>query len=342
MKKIKMNKAHKYILILIAIFFIAFLCLKISMIREIIYLLFISFTIAYTLKPIQKTIEQRGIKKKIAAVVLICTLIIIIMAIFLLVIPSVFKESLNISSTIDNIQKIIDGFYLKLKPMNNNKTIYRIIDNLYGKINNQMISLFSKIFDSILNIGQNIVSIAVIPIIAYYFLSDGDNIGNKLLNFFPIKSRNMIKKISGDIDKILGRYIVSQLLLCVFIGVITFVILIILHIDFPIILSVLNAFFNIIPYFGPVFGAVPAIFIAFVKSPEKAIWLTIWLYVLQQIEGNILSPKITGDSVNMHPLIVIILLIAGGKVAGFLGMIVAIPIGVIIKVIYEDLNYYLF
>ncbi len=342
MKKIKMKKSHKYILIFIAIFFVLFLCLKISVFREIIYLLFISFTIAYTLKPIQKIMEQKGVKKKIAAILLICALIIMITAILLLVIPSVFKESLNINSTIDNIQKIIDNLYLKLKPINNNKTMYRILNNLYGKINNQMVILFSKIFDWILNIGQNIVSIAVVPIISYYFLADGDNIGNKLLNFFPIKSRNMIKKIGGDIDKILGRYIVSQLLLCAFIGVITFIILIILHIDFPIILSILNAFFNIVPYFGPIFGALPAIFIAFVKSPEKAIWLTVWLYVLQQIEGNILSPKITGDSVNMHPLIVIILLIAGGKVAGFLGMILAIPIGVIVKVIYEDLNYYLF
>ncbi|WPC40784.1 AI-2E family transporter [Clostridium sp. JS66] len=340
MKKVK--RIYKYILTIIIVFLIILLGLRSSAIREAIYLLFISFIIAYTLRPMNKYMEQNGIRKKFAAVSLICVLILITMTIFLLIVPSAFKESLNISYTIDKIQKIIDNLYSKLKPISNNKTIYAVINNVSIKMNNQLISLFSKIFDSALNIGQNIVSIAVIPIISYYFLADGDNIANKLLNFFPIKSRNMVKKISKDIDKILGRYIVSQLLLCAFIGIVTFAILIFLHVDFPIILSILNAFFNIIPYFGPVFGAVPAIFIALIKSPQKAMWVLIWLYLLQQIEGNILSPKITGDSVNMHPLMVIILLVVGGKIAGFLGMILAIPVGVMIKVIYEDLNYYLF
>ena len=126
------------------------------------------------------------------------------------------------------------------------------------------------------------------------------------------------------------------------IGIVTFIILIGLKVNFPVILSILNAFFNIVPYFGPIFGAVPAILIALIDSPQQALWTAVWLYMLQQIEGNILSPKITGDSISMHPLIVILLLIIGGEAAGFLGMILAVPLGVIVKVIYEDLNYYLF
>ncbi len=100
--------------------------------------------------------------------------------------------------------------------------------------------------------------------------------------------------------------------------------------------------FNIIPYFGPVIGSLPAILIAFTKSPKTALWAFILLYFIQQIEGDILSPKITGDSVDMHPLTVILLLLIGGKIYGFVGMVLAIPIGVIMKIIYEDLNYYLF
>lgn len=113
-------------------------------------------------------------------------------------------------------------------------------------------------------------------------------------------------------------------------------------IKLPILLSLINGFFNIIPYFGPVIGSLPAILIAFTKSPKTALWALILLYSIQQIEGDILSPKITGDSVDMHPLTVILLLLIGGKIYGFLGMVLAIPIGVIMKIIYEDLNYYLF
>ncbi len=306
------------------------------------YLIFISFIVSYTLKPIQKYLEGLGIKNTNSALILICALIFIFILSFSLLIPSISKESSNISDTISSIQKFIDVFYYKIKLISSNKTIYTIVNNLSLKVNNQVVSMVTKLFDSVLDLGENIVVVTIVPIISYYFLSDGDNINNKILNFFPAKSRNLIKKISLDIDKILGKYILSQLFLCAIIGAATFIILIVFKIDFPVILSMLNAFMNIIPYFGPVFGAVPIILVALLKSPQSALWVTIWLYLLQQVEGNIISPKVTGDSVSMHPLMVIILLIIGGKAAGFMGMVLAIPIGAIIKGIYDNINYYLF
>ncbi|MBC2579015.1 AI-2E family transporter [Clostridium sp. DJ247] len=342
MKKFKTKYFIKYSIVSIVIFALIILCLRSQIIREVLYLLLLSFAIAYTLKPIQKRLNYSGVSDSTAALILICALVLIILLLFVVVIPSIFKESLNINTTIDKIQNYINGFYSRLKPIRNNKIMYAITDKIYLKIDSYFLGISSKIFDTALKLGQNIITIAVIPIVAYYFLADSNYINNRVLNFFPLRSRNIVRKISCDVDKILGRYIVSQLILCGFIGIVTFVVLLILHIDFPVVLSLLNAFFNIIPYFGPIFGALPAIFIALIKSPEKALYTAIWLYLLQQIEGNVLSPKITGDSVNMHPLVVIILLIIGGEAAGFIGMVLAIPIGVIIKVIYEDLNYYLF
>ena len=115
-----------------------------------------------------------------------------------------------------------------------------------------------------------------------------------------------------------------------------------IRVKFPLWLSILNGVFNIIPYFGPIFGAVPVVFIALLESPTKALWAALAILIIQQVEGNILSPKITGNSTNMHPLVIIILLLIGESFCGFVGMILAVPIGVIIKVIYEDINYYIF
>ncbi|WP_123053999.1 AI-2E family transporter [Clostridium sp. JN-1] len=339
--KCKVKKYRYFFLILISLIIIYFL-VKSAVMREVMYLIFISFIVSYTLKPIQKYLEGLGIKNTNSALILICALIFIFILSFSLLIPSISKESSNISDTISSIQKFIDVFYYKIKLISSNKTIYTIVNNLSLKVNNQVVSMVTKLFDSVLDLGENIVVVTIVPIISYYFLSDGDNINNKILNFFPAKSRNLIKKISLDIDKILGKYILSQLFLCAIIGAATFIILIVFKIDFPVILSMLNAFMNIIPYFGPVFGAVPIILVALLKSPQSALWVTIWLYLLQQVEGNIISPKVTGDSVSMHPLMVIILLIIGGKAAGFMGMVLAIPIGAIIKGIYDNINYYLF
>ncbi len=87
---------------------------------------------------------------------------------------------------------------------------------------------------------------------------------------------------------------------------------------------------------------VPAVIVALMISPAKALWVLIGMILIQQIEGNILSPKITGDSIEMHPFVIIVLLLIGDKFGGFIGMIVVVPIAVVIKVLYDDINYYLF
>jgi predicted PurR-regulated permease PerM len=159
---------------------------------------------------------------------------------------------------------------------------------------------------------------------------------------FPTNKRILIRKINSNIDKVLSRYIVSQLLLSAIIGVLTFVMLIVLRIKLPLILALLNAIANIIPYFGPIIGGLPIVLIALIQSPTKALLAIICAFLIQQIEGDILAPKITGVCINFHPIIIIILLILGGKIGGMVGMILAVPILVIIKVIYDDINYYLF
>ncbi len=339
---VEKKRKIKYAILAIIFIILIIIILKVSVLREIIYLMVISFLIAYTLKPIQQIMVNKGVSKKISAFILIGVLGLLIVSIFAILIPSLFKESLSLNNAIYNIQSLVDNLYAKLKLIQGNKTMHALINNFNGKIDRGVTAVFTKIFDSFMNIGQNILYIVVIPVITYYFLSEGECINEKVLSIFPVKSRSIIKNISCHADKILGRYIISQLMLSGLIGIVTFFILLILKIDFPIILSVLNAFFNIIPYFGPIFGAIPAIAMALIKSPEKALWTALCLYAIQQIEGNILSPKVTADSISMHPLVVILLLIIGGEIAGFIGMVLAVPLGVIIKVMYEDLNYYMF
>ena len=110
---------------------------------------------------------------------------------------------------------------------------------------------------------------------------------------------------------------------------------------FSILLSLCNGIFNIIPYFGPILGGIPIVVIAFLESKSKGLWILVLLFLIQQIEGNILSPKITGESTNIHPLIIIILLLIGDKAYGIVGMVIVIPIAVIIKVFYKDIKFYI-
>ena len=232
--------------------------------------------------------------------------------------------------------------YMYSTIMEKNKFFMYLNGELEYRVRSFTNSLLLKVLDGVVSFGENVLSFAVVPVLSYYFLGEGEFFYNKFMLLIPRTKRTATRNIFNDIDKILSRYVASQFLLSILIGGLTFIVLISLKVDFPIILSVINGIANIIPYFGPIIGAVPPILMALLISPSKALWVTVLLLIIQQIEGNILSPKIIGDSISMHPIIVIILLILGGKIGGFTGMVLAVPLGVVIKIIYEDVNYYLF
>lgn len=338
-------RKHKKILLSVILFFVLGLILFYylnSSIRSIVNIIILSFILSYTLDPIRSLFEVKlKVSKRLASILVILIIMGIFITCIISIIPMLFKEVSNINSIYDTISDFLEGLYTRF-----NLGSIPGIDVLYNetleKGNTIWMSFSENALDNLIKFCNNLITFALVPIIVYYFLCDGNRIYNKILLVLPTEKRKIIKKILSDIDKILTRYIIGQLLLSGLIGILTFIVLIILHIKFPFWISILNAIFNIIPYFGPIFGMIPVILIALLDSPMKALWAAIGMIIIQQIEGNILSPKITGESTDIHPFVIIILLLVGDKFGGFIGMILVVPIAVMIKVLYDDINYYLF
>ncbi|KIU07131.1 permease [Clostridium butyricum] len=255
--------------------------------------------------------------------------------------PSFVDELASVGDVFDNVEKFYNNIADKFN-LNSIPGINSIYNSIVEKGNGLLTSVSDNLLDYILEASSKILSLAVIPIIIYYFMCDGDRLFSRMMLILPTNKREVTQNIVMDINKVLKRYISGQLYLCGIIGILTFILLLSLQIKFPLWIAIFNALFNIIPYFGPIFGMVPAVIVALMISPAKALWVLIGMILIQQIEGNILSPKITGDSIEMHPFVIIVLLLIGDKFGGFIGMIVVVPIAVVIKVLYDDINYYLF
>ena len=118
-------------------------------------------------------------------------------------------------------------------------------------------------------------------------------------------------------------------------GVSTTIALALLKINFAFIIGMLAGLADIIPYFGPVIGIIPAVFFAILESPIKALWVIIIFTIIQQVENDIITPKVVGESVGIHPVTVMLSLIIGGRFFGILGMVLAIPVVAILKIIYS-------
>ncbi|WP_294156475.1 AI-2E family transporter [uncultured Clostridium sp.] len=311
-------------------------------VKEIVNIILISFGLSYILSPAKEFFMSKlKLNKRLASILVILIVLAVITAGIALIIPSFIEEISSSGDIFDSVGEFYSDMTVKFN-LNNVPVVNSLYNSIMEKGNSLWARFSAELLDNILKISSKIISLAVMPIIIYYFMCDGDKIFSRIMLILPTDKRDVTQKIILDINKVLKRYISSQLYLCGIIGILTFVLLIILKVKFPLWIAILNSLFNIIPYFGPVFGIVPAVIVALMVSPLTALYVFIGMVLIQQIEGNILSPKITGDSTEMHPFVIIILLLVGDKFGGFVGMIIVVPIAVIIKVLYDDINYYLF
>lgn len=328
---------------------ISFICLgvfyilyRFEALRDIVFIIIASGVFAYILKPFYKFLcIKTKVNKKLLAMLIVVGVILLVLFFFIVLIPSMFKEGKSFESLVNNIGGFINYLVYKFKYID--LEIFSVVENqIIEKLNLIVLSLANSTINGFIGFSENILAFAVIPVLAYYFLAYGDLVSNKFLYFCPMDKRELLRNLGKDVDKVLGKYILGQLSLSLVVGIMTFIGMLILELKFPLLLAVLNALLNIVPYFGAILGAIPAILVAVIEGPTKILWVILTFIIIQQIEGNLVAPKITAESIDMHPILIIVLLLIGEKVGDLIGMVFIVPIAVVIKVIYEDLDYYMF
>ncbi|MGG1400444.1 AI-2E family transporter [Bacillus salipaludis] len=212
-------------------------------------------------------------------------------------------------------------------------------DGLQGKMNDgidafeeKLNSLLTIIIEILLNFLNSALIVMIIPFIAFYMLKDFPLIKRVVWYLTPRKWRRQGKRFLRDVDESLGSYIRGQLLVCVIIGSAASLLFWVFHLRYPLLLGFIVGITDVIPYFGPILGAVPAVIIAATLSVKLVIVTIVIILVLQFLEGNILSPYIVGRSLHMHPLLIMLAITAGGEIGGVIGLILAVPVLVVLKV----------
>jgi len=136
---------------------------------------------------------------------------------------------------------------------------------------------------------------------------------------------------------VLSAYVRGQLLLMLFVGGMATIALLIIDVPFALLLGVIAGIFEALPFVGPILGAIPAVLVALLSDPASAIWVVVSFFAIQQVENLILVPRISGESVKLHPAMVMVVLVVGNELAGFLGMLVAVPITAVIRDVFKYL-----
>ncbi len=141
-----------------------------------------------------------------------------------------------------------------------------------------------------------------------------------------------LNKTIFEINDIISKFIRGQLLDGLIVGLISSIGLSIIGLDFAILIGITAGIANVIPYVGPLIGCIPAIIVGILSpNPIMALWAVLLLLAVQQLDSAVISPKIVGDSMGLHPIFVIMAIIIGGNLAGILGMLLSVPVAGIIK-----------
>ncbi len=290
-----------------------------------------------------KFVRKKARTLSVASVYLI--VILLIMILFRVILPVVVE---SVTDLLNNIQGYFEVAIDRYNELPENSVLKgELVQETIGNIQNINIKQYfnlDKILEYVIgavNAVTSIFNIFVAVIVSIYILVERDEILGFLKKFagavFKDKTYQNIDKYFNDSNEIFFKFIASQFLDAIVIGILVTIAMSILKIKFAPLLGFLIGFFNMIPYFGAIIAVgISAIITLITGGLTQTIWMLIVVIILQQIDANIINPKIIGKSLKISPLLVIFAVTVGGAYFGILGMFLAVPVIAVVKILVED------
>lgn len=325
------SRLKKIIRILMALAFIILLYISRSIIKPVM----VSLIIAYLLNPLVKYIEGKGLKKRTGVIISILIVIIFFAIVIFYIIPAIMRDVLGILGDADIYKTKLSSYVEKIGYNKLPSYLKNVLNSSIVKGQSGITKELNNFFSGIIKFTMEIPAYTLTPIFVYYFLMDKEHFIITIKNLFSPELRKKLSELWIKIDIILGSFIRSQLILSLIISVLTFAALLILKVRFAAIIAFINGITNLIPYFGPVIGYIPALFAALSQSFGKALEVTVAFILIQEFESSIIAPKLMGDSIGIHPVYIMIIIILGGKYFGGWGLLLSVPAAGVTKVMYS-------
>lgn len=248
----------------------------------------------------------------------------------------------DIPKYVKELTVMVEGY---LKDMNVNQEYMTFINEKFTEITNWVIQLFTNILpvigNAVMSVASSIWNIILGIIISVYLLMDKEKffaLGKKVVtSLLNEKHTTIVVDLANRTNLTFGRFIGGKIVDSAIIGVLTFIILAIFKMPYVLLISVIIGVTNIIPFFGPFIGAIPSAIIILFVSPIQALWFLVIILVIQQVDGNIIGPKILGDSIGISAFWILFSILVAGKLFGLVGMIIGVPMFALIYSVIKDI-----
>ena len=309
--------------------------------RDLVLILLTAIVIASSLEPAVRWFVRYRVPRVLGVLLVYVIVAIVFFGVLFLFIPPILEDAADfltrLPQTLESLQipGMGSGGFLSGDTVPVTFSLTEIVNDIRGTLS----SLTGSFFTTLSSVFGGVLSFLLIIIFSFYFAAQETGIDDFLRVITPVKhQRYVISLWKRSQDKI-GKWMQGQLLLGLIVGVLMYLGLVILGVPHALLLAVLAAIFELIPVFGQILAAIPAIILGFTDGGITLALLVAGLFVIvQQFESNLIYPLVVKKVVGVPPLLVILALIVGGNIAGFLGILLSVPIAAVIQELVTDIQ----
>lgn len=314
------------------------------LLRRIVMPLLLGLTIAYFLDPAVSAFERRGSSRAVATVLLAFIALLMLAAVVLLVVPSLVDEAERLAERFpeyrEEVQQRIEPLLDRLRARYPaqlavaEERLRGFLEENFPRLAGSIARQAGQLFGSVMGFILFLLNLIFVPVFAFYLLVDMPKVRRGVRRLIPVPYRESVLARLGEVDQALSSFVRGQLTIALTLGLINGIGLSLLGVPLGFAVGMIAGLANMIPYMALVVGLAPALLLCWVDSqswPLMAGVVAIFTGA-QMLEGMVLSPRILGKSVQLHPVWVLLAVIVGGSLFGFFGMLIAVPTAAVIQV----------
>jgi len=312
--------------------------------------LFIAFALAYMLNPSVRQLEKRGVHRLLSILIVFCAAVLLTAGFTVFLVVSISGELSNVQLNLPQYaQHLYDitpltvkshlGIETPEKLSQHTSDLIQHLRSVAPDLVKPVLKFIQQAFSSTVGLILTILGYCIIPVYLFYLLADLPQLKAFLESFIPERFRNGYSEKLAEVDTVLSGFIRGQLMVCAILALLYSIGLYFIGIDLAIAIGTLAGITFIIPYVGTIIGIVLSMAMALLKFHDilHPLLCLLWFGIVQTIEGMLITPRVVGNTVGLHPLITIIALLIGGQLFGLMGMLLAVPVTAVLQVFLRSL-----
>lgn len=294
--------------------------------------------IAYFMDPVADRLERLGMSRAAATGTISIVALLVAILLVLAIVPLLFKQLTDLVNEAPEIFRRLQAFMLERFPQmqDETSTMRQTLESIGKLIQAKGGELAQTLLGSAMSVLSAVVFIVVVPVVAFYLLLDWDRMVARVDDILPRDHAPVVRHLAREIDKVLAAFVRGQISVCIALGTFYSVALMAAGLNYGLIVGAIAGAVTFIPYVGAIIGGALAIGLALFQfwGDWFSIGIIAGIFALGQfLEGNVITPKLVGDSVGLHPVWLLFALSAFGTLFGFVGMLVAVPVAAALGVL---------